>query len=114
MAKVEYGSITVTGTGNDIIVLNDSTLDVQKVVLFVASSSTEASAGFSDGTIKFTGGSAYGDENDTKTLTHYRNVSGTKTKVFETDVTNMDVGEFTINTTTCTQITTLRLVAYGT
>lgn len=111
--KVEYGSITITSTGTDTLVLDDFTLTPTKIVMWVASSATETSAGFSDLTTKFTGGSAYADENLTKALTHYRNISGIKTKVFETDVTGFSTGEVAINTTTCTQATKVNLVVYG-
>lgn len=113
MPKVEYGSITVLSTGNKIPILNDDTLDIERVILFVASSSTEASAGYHDSSVDFTGSSAYGDENLTQTITHYRNISGVKTKVFEAVITSLDVGEFTINVTTCTQSTSLKFVAFG-
>lgn len=112
MSKVEYGSTTLISTGSPIIVLNDYTLDIDKLVLFVSSSATEATAGFYDGTVTFTGGSAYGDENATKTITHYRNIGGTKTKVFECTVSNLDVGEFTLSVTTCTQNTQVKFVAF--
>lgn len=113
MAKVEYGSITIGSTGYKIPVLTDDTLVVERVVLFIASSSTETSAGYYDSSVTFTGGSAYGDENLSDTITHYRNISGTKTKVFEGVVTNLDTGEFTVNVTTCTQSTILRFVVFG-
>lgn len=115
MAKVEYGQITLLNgySGNAMPVLSDSTLDIKRVVLFIANSATEASAGYYDSSVTFTGSSAYQDENVTKTITHYRNVSGTKTKVFEAVVTNLDIGEFSINVTTCTQQTALKFVAFG-
>jgi hypothetical protein len=113
MAKVEYGSITVNSTGNKIPILSDTTLVVERVVLFIASSSSETSAGYYDTSATFTGGSAYGDENDTKTITHYRNVGGVKTKVFEGIVTNLDTGEFTVNVSTLTQSTSLKFVVFG-
>lgn len=113
MSKVEYGSITVLSTGPKTPILTDSTLVVERVVLFISSSSTESSAGYYDSSVTFTGSSAYGDENDTKTITHYRNISGVKTKVFEGIVTNLDTGEFTVNVSTVTQTTTLRFVVFG-
>jgi hypothetical protein len=113
MPKVEYGSFTITSTGPDTIILNDDTIDITDVVLFVANSSSEVSAGHSDGTTQFTGGSAYGDENASHVLTHYRNISGTKTKVLETATTNLDVGEFSIDTTTLTATTQVRYVVLG-
>ena len=113
MAKIEQGSITITGTGNNILVLNDSSLVVQKLVFLIVHSTTEVSTGFSDGTINFTGNVGYGDTNMTKSITHYRNISGTKTKTFEGVVSNLDTGEFTLNVTTCTQSTQLKFIAYG-
>lgn len=113
MAKVEYGSISITSVSNPIIVLSDSTLDIQKLVLCVSSSATETTMGFYDGTINFTGGSAYGDENATKAITHYRNIGGVKTKVFECTGMYLDTGEFRLSVTTCTQVTQVKFVAYG-
>lgn len=113
MAKLEQGSSTITSTGNKIIILNDDTLSVEKVVFLIAHSSTEVSTGFSDGTVNFTSNVGYGDTSMTKSITHYRNISGVKTKTFEAVVTLLDIGEITLNVTTCTQSTLLRLTAYG-
>lgn len=113
MSKVECGASTVVSTGTEIFILNDDTIDIQSVVLFISSSATESSAGFSNLTTTYTGSAAYWDENTTKTITHYRNVSGVKTKVFEAVVTALDVGEFTLSVTTCTQTTQVKYVAYG-
>lgn len=113
MSKVEEGSITVSSTGNKVPILNDSSIVVERVVLYITSSSTEGAAGYHDGTVNFTGSSAYHDENYANTITHYRNIGGTKTKVFEGIITNLDTGEFTVNVTTCTQSTLLRFVAFG-
>lgn len=113
MAKLEQGSSTIVSTGNKILVLNDDTIDIEKLVFLVSNSSTEVSTGFSDGTVNFTGNVGYGDTNMTKSITHYRNISGVKTKTFEGVVTLLDVGEFTINVTTCTQSTQLKFLAYG-
>lgn len=113
MAKIEQGSSTVVSTGSKTIVLNDFTLSIAKVVFLVSNSSTEVSTGFSDGTVNFTANVGYGDTNMTKSITHYRNISGVKTKTFEAVVTLLDVGEFTINVTTCTQNTQVRFTAYG-
>lgn len=113
MSKIEQGSITITGTGNTIIVLNDYNLVVQKLTFLIVNSTTELSTGFSDGTINFTGNIGYGDTNMTKSITHYRNISGVKTKTFEGVISNLDTGEFTLNVTTCTQSTQLKFVAYG-
>lgn len=113
MSKVEYGQITVNSTGNEIPILDDSTLNIERVVLFVSNSSSEVSAGYYDSSVKFTGSSAYQDSNTTKTLTHYRNIGGVKTKVFEATVTYLDIGEFGISVTTCTAQTSLKFVAFG-
>lgn len=112
MSKVEYGSSTQVSTGNKIIVLNDGTLTPTKIVLFIASSSTETSAGYSDLTVQFTGSARYSDENYTKSITHYRTISGVKTKVFEAMATYFDTGEFGINVSTCTQSTSLKFVVF--
>lgn len=113
--KTEHGQITVlaSSTGNKTPILEDYTLDIQAVALLIASSATESAVGFYDGTKQFTGSSAYKDSSTTRSITHYRNIGGVKTKVFEGTVTNLDIGEFTINVTTCTQNTALRFVAYG-
>jgi hypothetical protein len=113
MPKVEYNSVLITSTGPDIPVLDDSTLDIDRLVFWIVTSDGTSAGGYYDNTSKkFTGSSTYGDENSTKSLTHYRNVSGTKTKVFEMNVTALDVGEFSINTTTITANTVLHYVAY--
>lgn len=112
MAKVEYGSILVVSTGNKTPILSDSTLLVNRVVAWVSSSSSESSAGYGDGSISFTGGSAYGDENTSKLITHYRNIGGVKTKVFECTLGLLDTGEFTINVTICTQSIGFHFLAY--
>ena len=113
MSKVEYGSITVLSTGNKIPVLADSSLAVERVVLFIANSSTEVSAGYFDSSCTFTGSSKYADENLSNTITHYRDVGGVKTKVFEATVTSLNTGYFIINVTTCTQTTSLKMVVFG-
>lgn len=113
MSKVEYGSSTITGTGNVYFSLNDYTLTPSRVALWIASSTTETAGGFSDLTTKFTGSSAYADENTTKSITYYRNKNGTKTKVFEADVTSFGTGQFILNVTTWTEITKLYFVAFG-
>lgn len=113
MSKVEYGSFAVTGAGGDTPILDDFTLNVQKVILFIPTSATETSVGFHDSSSDFTGSTAYSEENNTKSLTHWRNIGGTKTKVFECMVTNMDVGEFSINTTTWSSTTVVHFVVFG-
>lgn len=113
MAKIEYASSTVLSTGTPIFILNDSTMNIERIILYVASSAAETSVGYWDSSVNFTGGSAYGDENDTKSLTHYRNIGGVKTKVFECTVTNLWTGEFQLDVTTCTQQTQIRFVVYG-
>lgn len=113
MTKIEQSSITITSAGGDTIVLNDYTLDISKIVFLVTTSASEISTGFSDGTVNFTSNIQYGDTNMTKSITHYRNISGVKTKTFEAAVTLLDIGEFSINTTTCTQPTQIKFTAYG-
>ena len=99
MPKVEYISITIASTGTDIVILNDSTLNIDDIILSVATASGELSSGYSDGVSTYSFSSTYGDTSTTKTVLHYRNIGGTKTKVFETVITDLDLGEFTINTT---------------
>jgi len=113
MSKVEYGQITVLSTGNKLPILSDSTLSVERVVLFMTNTTGEVAAGYYDSSATFTGSSAYQDENTTKALTYYRNVSGVKTKIFECTVTSLSVGEFTINVTTCVGSNSLKFVAFG-
>lgn len=116
MAKVEYGSLTVTSTGTKIFVLADTTLQVERVVLFVSDSATVASAGYGDTTVNFNGGSAYADENSTYSLTHYRNVSGTKTKIVEATVpTNsfISTGEFRLSVSILSTPTQIKFVVFG-
>lgn len=116
MSKVESGSITITGTGSEVILLADDTLDIEKIVLFVGSSSTEASAGFTDLSEHFTGSPHYDEANDSNTITHLRNVSGLKTKVFEAKIPAggfSSAGEFSLDVTTCTQVTQLKYVVIG-
>lgn len=112
MPKVEYGSILVLSTGNKTPVLSDSSLVVNRVAAWVSSSATESTGGYSDTVKTFTGSSAYGDENTSKLISHYRNIGGVKTKVFECTLSGLDTGEFTINVTTCTQNTVFRFAAY--
>lgn len=113
MSKIEIGSIAVTSTGGDTPVLNDYTLSVEKVLLFIPTSSTETSVGFHESGVNFTGSTAYLEKNTSNSITHWRNIGGTKTKVFESTVTNMDVGEFSINTTTCSGTTIIWFVVFG-
>lgn len=114
MSKVEYGRITVTSAGNKIPILSDSSLAIQRIILWVGSSATESSAGYYDSSVTFTGSSAYQDENLTNSITHYRNISGTKTKVLEVTVTSTSsTGEFTINISTLTASTVLNFVVFG-
>lgn len=113
MTKVEYGSILITSTGPDIIILNDDTLDVTDVVFWVADSNTESAAGYYDGSSTFTGSAKYSDENASNSITYYKNISGTKTKVFEMVGSSLDVGEIGISTTTLTANIKLNFVARG-
>lgn len=113
MAKVEYGSTLLTSTGNNIIVLNDSSLAVSRIAYWATFSDGTSAAGYYDSSVTFTGSSTYADENLTKSMTHYRNISGVKTKVFEFTTTLLDTGEFTINVSTLSANTMLRFIAYG-
>lgn len=111
--KVEYGQITVNGTGFELPVLQDETLVIEKIVFFVANNASEVSAGYFDGTDEFTGSARYQDENTSNCITHYRNISGVKTKVFEAHGEYLDTGEFQIHVTTCTEQTSLKFVVFG-
>lgn len=112
MSKVEFKKVLVTSTGNKIYVLDDTTLKADKVVLFVATSADEVSAGFSDLVDQFTGSAKYQDENTSKTLTHYRDISGIKTKTLEAEYTGSDFGEIYVNISTRTENTYLCYVAF--
>lgn len=112
MSKVEFKRVLVLSTGSKIYVLDDDTLTPDEAVLFVATATDETSAGFSDLTDTFTGSSKYGDENYTKTITHYRNIGGVKTKTFEAIVTGFAAGEIYVNVTTCTENTYLNYVVF--
>lgn len=116
MAKKETVSLTINSTGNKTFVLADSTLQVEKVVLCVSDSSSVASFGYGDETTNFTGGTAYGDENDTYSITHYRNVSGTKTKIIEGVIPSNSfntVGEFVLNVSTLATPVQVKGIVYG-
>lgn len=112
MAKKEFKRVLVLSTGNKTYVLDDDTLTPDMVVLSVATALDEVTAGFSDITDTFNGSSKYQDENDTHTITHYRNISGVKTKTFEATVTGFDAGEIYVNVTTCTENTYLNYTVY--
>lgn len=114
MSKVEMNQITVVSTGNETPVLDDFSLVVQRVVMWVSDASGgQGAAGYYDSSVTFTGSSTYKDENMTKTLTHYRNVSGVKTKVFEAVVTSIGTGQFTFNVSTWTASTSVKFVVFG-
>lgn len=114
MSKVEYNSFAVTTTGGDTILLNDDTINISKLILFVPTSSTETSVGFHDSGSNFTGSTAYTESNTTKPLTHWRNIGGTKTKMIECSVTSLaNTGEFSINTSTLVSPIVVHFVAFG-
>ncbi len=113
MRKVELGSITIVTTGPDLIILNDSTIDIDRVVLMSIESDQEAAFGFGDTVDNFTGSIKHGDKNISESLTFYRNISSVKTKVLELEVTNLDIGEFSINVKTCTTPTKVWFLAEG-
>lgn len=112
MSKTEQKPIYITSTGTTIAVLDDDTLSVEKLAL-ATTDGTAMAFGYSDGTISFTGSTAYNDSNFSKILTYYKNIGGTKTKVFEADVDYFDVGEFAINVTTCTSPIFIEYTVYG-
>lgn len=113
MAKVERGSFIVTSTGNKIYSLVDTSLTPDRMSFTVVTNSgAEISTGYSDGTINYSGNSAYNETSMTKPVQHYRNISGTKTKTLEGTYTGSGLGEFYMNFTTRTENTTVRFVAY--
>lgn len=111
---LESKLFTILHTGTDTIVLDNYDLDIEEVILMVGSSASEFSAGHFDASDTFSASSKYGDTSDSKTLIHYRDIGGVKTKVLETTVTALDVGEFSISTTVCTSSIQIRYVAKGT
>jgi hypothetical protein len=113
MAKVELTNRTFTTTSTETVILNDDTIDIEKVVAMVVDSSTVAAFGYGDTVDNFTGSIKHLDKNTTKTITFYKDVSSVKTKVFEATITNLDIGEFSINVTTCTQNTKVWFLCYG-
>lgn len=112
MAKVEGTSNTILSTGNKLLILNDATLDINRVSISVIDSDTVYSLGGSDGVTTYCSNKNYGDISTT-TFFHYRNISGVKTKVIELTVTSFDVGEFWINVSTLAQSTQLKCTVYG-
>lgn len=106
--------ITYTATSNDIITLDDTDAYVQNLLCTIVSSATEYSTGYSDSSNNFTWSNAYNERNQTYTITHYRNKSGVKTKVFEAKVPVngfSSSGEFNFNVTTCTETTVVKFIA---
>lgn len=112
MSKVEYKRSLVLNTGNKVYLLDDDTLIPDSIVLFVANSSDEVSAGFSDLMHNFTGSYKYQDESLSKPIIHYRNIGGIKTKTFEATVTGFAAGEVYINVSTLTEQTILSYVVF--
>lgn len=115
MSKVERGTVTIVATGNRTVYLSDFTLVPEYVSLSVTTNNgNERSLGGSNGIINFSGCSGtYTDVSTTKSIMHYRNVSGIKTKTIEGTVTAMGTGYITFNFTTWTENTTLTLTVYG-
>lgn len=112
MSKAEYKRVFVLSTGNKTYILDDDTLTPDMAVLAVVTALDEVTAGFSDVTDTFNGSSKYQDENFTHTVTHYRNISGVKTKTFEATVTGFAAGEIYVNVTTCTENTYLMYTVF--
>lgn len=105
--------ITYTATGNYLPTLDDGDAYVQNLVCMIVSSATEYSTGYSDSSNNFTWSNAYSERNQTYTITHYRNKSGVKTKVFEAKVPVNGfntAGQFNFNVTTCTENTVVRFI----
>lgn len=116
MSKVELGSSTIVSTGTKTLTLNDSSLVPQKIVLFTMDSSTVGGAGYGDTATNFTGDTTYGDVDTVHSLTHYKNVSGVKTKVFEATVPSNAfavAGEFKLSVTTLSATTKVYFVVFG-
>lgn len=118
MAKVEKGSFTIPNgdTSLQTIILNDDTIDIEKIVFMIVSSATETSNGFSDGTTNFTANDNYGDTSIVNSIHHFRNISSVKTKTFEGKVPTgglATVGEFQFKPSVVTQNTTVKFTAHG-
>lgn len=116
MAKVEPIAATFLSSGSKTIVLNDSSIDIEKVVLYIVSSTGEKTAGFSDSVTNFSGNLSHMETSTTKTLSHYRTIGGIKTKVFEATIPSnafSDTGELKLDITTLTEMTQVLGVVYG-
>jgi hypothetical protein len=115
MAKVERGAITVVSSGSKTYVLNDDTLIPTNISFSISTNSnSERSVGNYNGLINYSGNiGTYSDVSATKSICHYRNISGVKTKIAEATVTGFDEGEFYMNFTTLTENTSINFVVHG-
>lgn len=116
MPKIERGQFTRTHTGSTTVILNDDTINIEKIVFTIVSTTTEKSSGFSDSTINFTANDNYNEVSLANSIHHYRNISGVKTKTFEGKVPSggfSSTGEFQFDTNVITQNTTIGFVVYG-
>lgn len=112
--KFEAGTVLITSTGNKIVALNDSTLVVDEIFFAVESPDDNGSEGFSDGTNNFTYNTLYNETSTTKSLVHWKNVGGTKTKTLSFTITSLaTAGEFSYNVDTRTENTKYYFLVKG-
>lgn len=107
--KIERGSFTIAGTGNQTVLFNDGTLTADEISFSIAAPSGSSSVGQTcDGFMTPTqqcarsifcdGIGERSEQVNNKCMLHYANVSSTITKVIEcTRVDMATPGEFTIN-----------------
>lgn len=112
--KFEIGTVTITSTGNKIVVLNDSSLTIDEIFFSVESPDDNGSCGFSDGTNNYTRNILYNEVSTTKSLVHYKNISGVKTKTLSLTITDLTTaGEFSYNVDTRTENTKYYFLVKG-
>lgn len=97
MSKFEQGGFVALTTGNDYIVLDDDTLNISSIAFSVNSDSGNTSVGYWDATEKYSENKTHNEKTTSKSIIHYRTISGVKTKVLSATVTSVSTGEFVIN-----------------
>lgn len=115
MAKVVRGTTTVVSTGNKMTGLSDVTIVPEYIVMSVTTNNGgERSVGGSNGVIQYSGNSgAFTDSSASKSICHYRDVSGVKTKTIEGTITGFSTGIINWNFTTLTENTSISFTVYG-
>src|SRR6478736_6749252 len=87
--KFEVGTVTITSTGNKIVSLTDTTLVIDEIFFSVESPDDNGSCGYSDGTNNYTKNILYNEVSTSKSLVHYKNISGVKTKTLSLTITDL-------------------------